>query len=773
MRKCILALFSLLLLAPSLLHAACNPQFSWTQAPAGNNLLRVSFTNTTATTFPPGTVPHFTLYFGDNTSQSNFSSTTYHSYAAPGTYNAMLRIELHDSINPANTCIDTVFHQVTVSYSACASTVSTVANGNGSYTFTANTPAGTSGMAYTWNFGDGTTGSGNPVTHSYAASGNYTVTLHATGGGCTYNNEQHVQYSNNICDSLHANFGHSLTGPATISFSNTSTALPGVPLISSYWSFGDGGTSSQYSPVHTYPAPGMYQVTLVSTWADSLTFFCRDSAIHWVTVSGGSLPCDSLHASFSTSISGQSVSFSNTSGSFGNMYISNSAWYFGDGSSTANNNSPSHYYAAPGTYTVTLVTSWTDSFTMTHCQDTFIHPVTVFAPGNICDTLHANFNSSVSGYNVSFSNTSTALPGVPLSSTYWSFGDGATSTQYSPTHTYTAPGTYQVSLVSTWADSITFYCRDSVIHSVIISGNPANNEISGNVYFDSLMVTNPTDSFKIWLIRHDTAANTLTAVDSVYRSIFSAHYGFHNKPAGQYLVKAAVLGQTTGSFGWIPTYHYSSPYWGGATPIVHNGGATLHKDILMLTGTVPSGPGFVGGNISSGAGRGTNTGISNVLVLLRNSSTSSVIATYTNNDGDYAFNNIPEGTYDVYPEAMNYRTTPSAAIIISGGSSSSGNNNFQQTEDEIIPMKVLGISKLTREDGITVYPNPVAQTLFLECKNNRYTQLTVINVLGQVVKQQTLHTGNNSIDMAHMSAGAYYLILKGNDDTRSLQISKK
>ncbi len=774
-----MALLCLACFSPALLRAQCNPQFSWASAPSGNDLLKVNFTNTSPGSYPPGSVPHFTLYFGDNSSQHNFNTTTSHNYAAPGTYNAMLRIELHDSLNPAATCIDTIFHQVTVGYSPCATYVTTINNGGGSFTMSATTPAGTPGMTYSWNFGDGGTATGSPVTHTYAVGGSYNLTLQATGGGCTYNNGQNIYIPGLNCDSLHANFYATVSG-STAQFINTSTSSTTAFINGASWSFGDGGSSTQLQPLHTYAAPGTYTVTLINRWVDSMTMtqYCSDTITHNITITGGgsSNVCDSLHADYTVSLlGGTTAQFHNTSNALNNVFVSSASWHFGDGS-TSTQYSPSHTYAAPGVYAVTLISNWTDSLNMTQiCSDSVTYNITITGGGssNVCDSLHANFTYAVSGNTVNFTNTSNSVGTMALNGTNWHFGDGTSSSLYHPSHTYSAPGSYTVTLFDTWVDSFTMaqYCHDSISYTIVVGGQ--NNEISGNIYYDSLSIGNPTDSFKVWLIRYDSTANTLTAIDSLYRSIYNPHYGFHNAPAGTYYVKAAVLGQTPGTTGFIPTYHYSSPYWGSATPIFHSGGASLHRDIVMLTGTVTSGPGFVGGNISMGAGKGTATGVADMLVLLRDNTNKVIASVYTNADGDYAFSNIPEGSYTVYPEAMNYRTTPSATITLAAGHYSSNGNDFGQTEDEIIPKHGLGISRLGKEDGINVYPNPVTQTLYLDCKNGKYSELSLVNVLGQTVYHQPIHSGINKVETGHLNAGIYYLLIKGSEGARSMQISKQ
>lgn len=115
--------------------------------------------------------------------------------------------------------------------------------------------------------------------------------------------------------------------------------------------------------------------------------------------------------------------------------FSSSAWSFGDGESSSSS-SPSHTYNSPGIYTVSLTVSGAQgSDTKTKRES-----VKVTAPPE------ANFSGTpTSGdapLSVSFTNQSTGT----FSSSAWSFGDGATSSSSNPSHTYSNPGTYSVSL---------------------------------------------------------------------------------------------------------------------------------------------------------------------------------------------------------------------------------------------------------------------------------------------------------------------------------------
>jgi PKD repeat protein len=116
-------------------------------------------------------------------------------------------------------------------------------------------------------------------------------------------------------------------------------------------------------------------------------------------------------------------------------------WLFGDGGISSSQD-PAHTYTTAGTYTVTLIaTNAAGSNTLTNAgyitvTKTSSVPVVSFV---------TNITSGVVPLSVQFVDASTNSP----SSWVWSFGDGGTSTLQNPAHTYTAAGTYAVTLTAT------------------------------------------------------------------------------------------------------------------------------------------------------------------------------------------------------------------------------------------------------------------------------------------------------------------------------------
>lgn len=292
--KNLLLLFCLLFAAGSA-DAQCVSSFSATQTPSGNNLLNVVFTNSSSYGLPfTGQKKSMDIYYGDAGGAGNLfsypgTSIPNHVYSAPGTYTASLKIRSYDSASNTTICTDSAAITVTVAYPACGATI-TVTGTGATKTFTANNPAATSGITYSWNYGDGNTGTGSPINHTYAASGTYTVTLVASTGSCTYTNSTtvvvYIAPPPLNCASLKASFTASVSGNVG-SFTNTSNIASGAYQTIGSWDYGDGTTGSGYTtPAHSYSTPGVYTVKLVMQWKDSLnTTSCRDSATRTITVS--------------------------------------------------------------------------------------------------------------------------------------------------------------------------------------------------------------------------------------------------------------------------------------------------------------------------------------------------------------------------------------------------------------------------------------------------------------------------------------------------------
>jgi uncharacterized protein (TIGR03382 family) len=284
-----------------------------------------------------------------------------------------------------------------------------------------------------WDFGDGTySGRANP-SHTFAAAGTYDVTLSMVDDdGDTGSRTEQITV---VADQPPtAQFGFT-TDLLSVEFTDTSTDADGT-IVAWSWSFGDGATSTLQNPRYTYGAAGTYSVVLTVT-DDNGTY---DAFSTQVTVIANAPPI----AGFSSATSELTATFTDASAD-SDGEVASWMWSFGDGTYSGVQ-SPSHTYARPGSYTVTLTV--TDDIGDTASATTTV----VVAQSNSAPS--AGFNYGANGLVVTFRDTSSDANGSIVGWT-WSFGDGATSSERHPIYTFGRPGTYTVALTVTDDDGET------------------------------------------------------------------------------------------------------------------------------------------------------------------------------------------------------------------------------------------------------------------------------------------------------------------------------
>jgi PKD repeat protein len=163
-------------------------------------------------------------------------------------------------------------------------------------TFSGSVQGGQAPLAYTWNFGDGSTTSGTlSPSHVYNEPGTYTATLTVRDSASNSSSSSVTATIGEVTPAANAGGSYSGTPGSAINFSGSATDSPAdvAAGISYAWTFGDGGTSTVQNPSHSYAAAGSFTATLTITNADSLS--ASSSATVTVSASGGSEPL--LHSS--------------------------------------------------------------------------------------------------------------------------------------------------------------------------------------------------------------------------------------------------------------------------------------------------------------------------------------------------------------------------------------------------------------------------------------------------------------------------------------------
>jgi gliding motility-associated-like protein len=321
---------------------------------------------------------------------------------------------------------------------------------------------------YIFNFGDGTPDTATTsyaMNHTYNNPGIYRVMMVAIDSNSC--NVADTVYRHVIARTDRAPVSFTVTkdplAPCTsldFDFTNTSVAPPGKPFgpTSFIWNFGDGSpqVTMGFGPTsYSYKAPGTYIVSLIlndtsyCNYPDSATQMLRVSPVakaQFVTPSTGCAPYTAM--------------FNNTSLG-GTTFL----WNFGDPGSgelnTSTDVNPSHVYATPGTYTISLHEE--DPNTCNKVSDTTF-TITVYLKPKAAFTWAPS--PPVANVPIVFSNESQG--GV---SYLWQFGDGDSTvktTMDTVQHLYISTDSFPVCLIATNQ----FGCTDTVCHVVQSLINP-------------------------------------------------------------------------------------------------------------------------------------------------------------------------------------------------------------------------------------------------------------------------------------------------------------
>jgi PKD repeat protein len=498
---CLFAIWTALLLSGS--ANACTASFNASPDSAGT----VYFQNTST-----GAFNYAQWSFGDGS--SGFGIDANHTYSANGNYVVCLTV--FDSAGPCQSTICDTIVVNNASGASCSAAFSFSAVGSSGYFY----PYSNSGniTSYFWSFGDGSSSALAYPVHAYNAAGLYNVCLYAVfSSGCVDTVCSTIAISNANCQ---ASFNIYNTGGNSYVFQNTSNIDSTLTTSFSYWTFGDGTTSTMWNPSNTYNAPGYYSVCL--TIIDSAAG-CSNTYCDSIFVQGGSGGCN---ANFTPYDSSGTYYFLPD---FGNA--ASYSWTFGDGG-TSTSVYPMHQYTSPGTYTVCLTVAMNGQ-TCTSCQ------VVVIGSTPNCNANYLAIVDSTNANLLYFFNQSSGG-----NSYYWYFGDGSSSTSANPTHTYANSGTYLVCL-TIYSNSSN--CQDSYCDTVIIGNGQSGCVPQFYSYPDSTAgsgvmnfgLFNPCGGYQyVWTITNGTNSYTASGSNPI---IAFADSGWHSVCVDAYDSTGAVI----------------------------------------------------------------------------------------------------------------------------------------------------------------------------------------------------------------------------------------
>jgi PKD repeat protein len=423
-----------------------------------------------------GSITSYAWDFGDMTTGTGKSPT--HMYAMAGLYNVTLTVTDDSSVSNTDT---------TAALIGSASQPP-VADVGGPYlgtmgaavTFDGSSSSDPDGtiVAWDWDFGDSTMGTGVSPSKTYATAGRYDVTLTVTDNS-----------SETASETTRASIGVGNQPPMAgggvpvmgvvdmaVSFDGSDSSDPDGTIVTFDWAFGDGNFGTGVTPSHTYATPDIYIVLLTVTDDGGAT----DSTITAACIDASNQsPLPDANGPYTGTV-GMDVVFDGTGSSDKDGTILAHAWDFGDGSTGAGA-MPSYTYAAAGNYCVSLLVIDDDGAT---------------ALGYTTVSIDSANQSPVPDANgpyaglvdvpVTFDGTGSSDPDGHLVSLVWDFGDESRSgSGEQPSHTYTAEGTYDVTLTATDDQGAV---AQMVTQSVIGVGNAPPAAEAGGPYVGTVGV---------------------------------------------------------------------------------------------------------------------------------------------------------------------------------------------------------------------------------------------------------------------------------------------
>ena len=376
--------------------------------------LTVAFTDQST-----GSISSWSWNFGDGGSST--SQNPSHAFSSAGTFTVTLAVSNGSQSSSKSTLITVNSAGPTANFGASPISGSSPL----AVQFTDNSTGTVT--SWSWSFGDGGKSASRNPSHTYTSPGNYTPALTVTDPGGTSGPKSALITVSPPASGANFSAAPTIgTAPLTVGFTKNSTGI----ITSWSWDFGDGATISSENPTHTYEGANTYVATLTVRGPKGFS----SSKTTSITVNPVIAPSASFSATPTSGAQPLAVSFTDSS----TGTITGWSWNFGDGA-TSNSRNPVHTYTSARTYTATLVVTGPTGLTSANTTS-----ITVTAVAPPTAGLSSTPTTGYAPLKVQFTDASTGAV------TAWSqdFGDGSTSTQEYPSHTYLTAGTYTVSLTA-------------------------------------------------------------------------------------------------------------------------------------------------------------------------------------------------------------------------------------------------------------------------------------------------------------------------------------
>lgn len=535
----------------------------------------------------------------------------------------------------------------------------------------------------------------------------------------------------NGCSSTACLFNPPVSCSVTIQANSSTVGLTAIPTgtapFSYLWSDGSSGQNLQVN------ASGQYCVTVTDANG------CTATDCHWYN-GGGQNPC-SVFVTWDSFPAPGTNNILLTAHADGNAPFTYQ-W------SHQNASTPTAPAQGSGTYCVTITDA--TGCTASECISILI--------GNNCSVVIQSIQNGLY-----------ATASVANANFLWS--NGATTSSISPT----TAGTYCVTITAGACTATDCYNFQPVTNSGI-SGyiyHPDSNNVF--LVFEGIVeLYGLTSNTGTWELVSTTDIQGAPGVLNFY--------SFGQVAPGQYIIKATLSPNSPYYDDFLPTYYQSTIYWDEATivqvpspwlgyyNITLSDGQNLTGGEGQINGTVTEGDGFTSG----GAGTRGGAPLAGVSILLLDSEEKPITHTITDDNGNYAFGNLPYGTYKIVVEIVG-QEQGERWVTISPENPVVTGIDFEVGENGVVNH----IGEQLKGGTFSVSPNPATGlvNIYLDAASAFDAQITLRNLAGQPVlmKKENVAAGSQRIalQLGDLPSGTYFIQITSSKGVVSNKVVKK